>query len=142
MEKTALPTPSREEQDYAALAHGSQIFCGFLGPLILFLWKRNSRFVSFHALQAVFWQLLLAAAALVTAGLVIAFVTFGLSTQAGGDQQSAPATFFVVPIFWLFILGGSILSLVLAIVYAIKAMRGQWAEYPIVGRWAKRVVGV
>ncbi|MCI0356083.1 MAG: hypothetical protein L0099_13755, partial [Acidobacteria bacterium] len=72
----------------------------------------------------------------------IGFVTLGLSTQAGGAQQPSPAALFAVSILWLFVLGGSLVSLILAIVYALKAMRGQWAEYPLVGRWAKRVAGV
>jgi hypothetical protein len=29
----------------------------------------------------------------------------------------------------------------LAILYGIKAGRGEWAAYPIVGRWAMRLAG-
>jgi uncharacterized Tic20 family protein len=34
-----------------------------------------------------------------------------------------------------------ILNFVLAILFGIKAGRGQWAEYPLLGRWARRIVG-
>jgi uncharacterized Tic20 family protein len=142
MEITGPPPPSREEQDYAALGHALQIFCGFLGPLVIYLWKRDSRFVAFHCLQAIFWQLLLFAASLVTALLVVSFVFLGLSTQGSGVEQPSPVMFLVVPVIWLFALGGSVLTLVLAIVFAIKAMRGQWALYPLVGGWAKRAAGL
>ena len=141
MEITNQPPPSREEQDLAALAHALQIFSGFLGPLVIYLLKRNSRFVAFHALQAIFWQLLLMVAALMSALLVLGFVFMSLSSQGSGAGQPSPF-FLVLPILWLFAMGGSVMSLVLAIVYALKAMRGQWAQYPLVGGWAKRVAGV
>jgi uncharacterized Tic20 family protein len=142
MEITAPPPPTKDEQDMAALGHALQIFCGALGPLVIFLWKRNSRFVAFHCLQAIFWQLLLGAVAVVTAVMVVGFVFLTLSSQQGQVHQPTPVAFFAFPIIWLFALGGSVLTLILAIVYALKAMRGEWAEYPIVGKWARRVAGV
>ncbi|MGH9530973.1 MAG: DUF4870 domain-containing protein [Terriglobales bacterium] len=142
MEITGQPPPTRQEQDMAALGHALQIFCGVLGPLAIFLWKRNSRFVAFHCLQAIFWQLLLGAVALLTALVVVAFVFLALSTQGGSTQQPTPIVFFALPVIWLFALGGSLLTLILAIVYALKAMKGQWAQYPLVGGWAKRAAGV
>ena len=30
----------------------------WIGPLVIFLIKRSSQFVSFHALQALFWQII------------------------------------------------------------------------------------
>ena len=142
MDITGQPPPTKDEQDMAALGHALQIFCGVFGPLAIFLWKRQSRFVAFHCLQAIFWQLLLGAVAAVTAVLVVSFVLLAVSTQGSGSQQAPPAVFFVLPIIWLFALGGSVMSLVLAIVYALKAMRGEWAQYPIVGKWAKRAAGI
>jgi uncharacterized membrane protein len=32
--------------------------------------------------------------------------------------------------------------LVIAIVYGIKAGRGEWAEYPVIGRIAKRILKI
>ncbi|MGH9556510.1 MAG: DUF4870 domain-containing protein [Terriglobales bacterium] len=142
MEITGQPPPTREEQDMAALGHGLQIFCGVLGPLAIFLWKRNSRFVAFHCLQAIFWQLLLGVAALLTSLAVVAFVFLGLSSQSGSVEQPTPVIFLAFPIIWLFALGGAVLTLILAIVYALKAMKGEWAQYPLVGGWAKRAAGV
>jgi uncharacterized membrane protein len=34
------------------LAHLLQFFAGFIPPLVIYLVKRNSRFVAFHAMQA------------------------------------------------------------------------------------------
>jgi hypothetical protein len=40
------------------LAHALMISTWWIGPLIIFVIKRSSRFVSFHALQALFWQII------------------------------------------------------------------------------------
>jgi len=34
------------------------VFAWFIAPLTVYLLKRDSRFVSFHALQALFWQII------------------------------------------------------------------------------------
>ncbi len=141
MEIIVQPPPTREEQDLAALAHALQIFSSFLGPLVIYFLKPSSRFVAFHALQVIFWQLLLWVVALLSAQLVVAFVSMSLSSQAGAADQPSPV-FLAVPILLMFAMGGTLMSAVLAIVYAIKAMKGQWAQYPLVGAWAKRAVGV
>ncbi len=142
MDITGQPPPTKDEQDMAALGHALQIFCGVFGPLVIFLWKRNSRFVAFHCLQAIFWQLLLGVVALLAAMVVVGFVFLGLASQGSSTQQPPPVVFLALPIIWLFALGGSLMTLILAIVYALKAMRGEWAQYPIVGAWAKRAAGV
>jgi len=38
-------------------------------------------------------------------------------------------------------MGGFAVSMTLAIMYCLKAMRGQWAEYPAIGKWARRIAG-
>jgi uncharacterized membrane protein len=32
--------------------------------------------------------------------------------------------------------------IVFAILYAIRAGRGEWAEYPIIGRWARQILHI
>ena len=54
---TALPPPTQDERTMAFLAHLLQVFTGFIGPLIIFCVKQDSRFVKFHALQSLVWQL-------------------------------------------------------------------------------------
>ncbi len=50
------PTP--DERTTAMLAHVLTIFAGFIAPLIIYLAKRrDSRFVAFHAMQALLWHL-------------------------------------------------------------------------------------
>ena len=36
---------------------------------------------------------------------------------------------------------GWVVNLVLGIVFGIKANRGEWAAYPVIGRWAHRITG-
>ena len=58
---TAAPRPlelTQDEKAYAGLAHALMISTWWIGPLVIFLTKRSSRFVSFHALQALFWQII------------------------------------------------------------------------------------
>ena len=33
-------------------------------------------------------------------------------------------------------------TIVIAVIYSIKAGRGEWAEYPVVGGWARRVLKI
>ncbi len=48
--------------------------------------------------------------------------------------------FVLFPLFWLSAMGGWALVLVLAIVYGMKAGRGEWAGYPVLGNLARRLV--
>ena len=49
-------TLSRDELAYACLSHFLQLSTWFIGPLIVYLVKRQSRFVAFHSLQVLLWQ--------------------------------------------------------------------------------------
>jgi uncharacterized membrane protein len=48
--------PTSDETTLALLAHVLQIFTWWIGPLAIYLAKRDSKFVSFHAMQALLWQ--------------------------------------------------------------------------------------
>jgi|ERR1700676_4482507 len=45
-----------DERTLAFLAHLLMAFTGFIGPLVIFCVKQDSRFVKFHSLQALIWQ--------------------------------------------------------------------------------------
>ena len=51
-----LIEPTLDERTMAILAHMLQIVGLWIAPLIIFVIKRESRFVSFHALQALLLQ--------------------------------------------------------------------------------------
>lgn len=143
MENSSFMPPNQDERTLAMLAHLLQVFSGFLGPLIIYLVKRNqSRFVAFHALQALFWQL--AFMVLVGCGSVLIFVTlFATIASTPPPSGALPVAFLlVIGLFYLFVFGGWILTLILGILFAVKANNGEWAGYPVIGQWASRCCGL
>jgi uncharacterized membrane protein len=138
------PTPAQptlDERTMAILAHMLQIVGLWIAPLIIFLIKRESKFVSFHALQA----LLLQVCYLFLMGVGV-FFCFGaivltmISAHAAGGESSPPAFMIFMPMLWLdwMCIWGAMV--VIAIVYGVKAGRGEWAEYPYLGRLARSIL--
>jgi uncharacterized protein len=135
----ALYLPTNDEKTFALLAHVLSIFSGFIAPLVIFLIKRDSKFVSFHALQALAWHVIYMV--VFFCGMIIAFVSLfasiGFPPPQHGNQP--PLAFFgIFGIVWLFAFGGAITNIILGIVYGIKANKGEWAEYPLIGGWILR----
>lgn len=125
------------------LAHLLQLFGGFIAPLVIYLVKRDSRFVAFHAIQALIWQVVYFIVTML--GMVLWFLllfgTIALHPNSPSTKGPPVAIFMLFPLMWLFVAGGWIVTLILSVVYGIKANQGQWAMYPIIGRWARRFAG-
>jgi uncharacterized membrane protein len=137
----ALTQSTLDERTMAILAHMLQIVGLWIAPLIIFVVKRESRFVSFHALQA----LLLQVAYMFLMGLGVVFwfgavVLSMVSAHASGNSSSPPAFFIFMPMLWLDWMSIWGAMVVIAIVYGVKAGRGEWAEYPYLGRLARRIL--
>lgn len=134
---------TQDEKAFAGLAHALMISTRWIGPLIIYLTKKESRFVNFHCLQALFWQIIFTL--LYAGGMVVFFVgmfstILSLPQGKATEPPQFPAAFFLVfPLFWLITMGGFAISLTLGIVYRLKAMRGEWAGYPLIGRWVRRI---
>ena len=133
-----LPAPTPDERTMAFLAHLLQVFTGFIAPLVIYCVKQDSRFVKFHALQSLIWQLCYMV--VVFGGMIIFFVsmfaTVATATAGGHTSNEPPVAFFlVVPLIWGLAMLGWVANLVLGIMYGIKANRGEWAGYPIIGKW-------
>jgi uncharacterized membrane protein len=132
---------SQDERTMAILAHVLQVVCSWMAPLTIFLLRRNSPFVKFHALQALLLQICFVLFWM--AGVVIFMATMvATMPMSGGPSHSAPplAMMVVFPVFWLLAMGSWVVVLVLAIVYGIKAGRGEWAGYPLIGRVARHLL--
>lgn len=128
--------PSQDEKTFALLAHVLGIFSGFIAPLVLFLVKRDSKFVAFHALQSLAWHIIYFA--LFFLGVIIVFVSIFASGGFSGPQHpnQPPLAFFgIFGFVWLFAMGGALVNIILGIVYGIKAHNGEWAKYPLIGGW-------
>lgn len=134
---------TQDERTMGTLAHVLQIVGWWIAPLIIFLVKRESKFVSFHALQALFLQIvhMILWMMLMVVWFAVIFGTVFTSIHSHSNQP--PVVFFIVfPLFWLFAMGGWVTLLIIAIVYGIKAGRGEWAKYPIIGNWVARILKI
>ncbi len=117
-----------------------QILLWWIAPLAILLIKRDSKFVSFHALQALLLQAVYVLT--VIAGLVLAFGVFVLAVALapGGRGALPPEFYFLMPVLWLSWMGMGVVVLLAGIIYGVKAGRGEWAEYPYLGRIARRIL--
>jgi uncharacterized membrane protein len=144
-EQVAITEITSDEKTMATLAHVLQLVGWWIAPLIIYLVKRDSKFVAFHAMQALLWQLILLVvwfSAMIVWFFTIFFVVFSHAGKAGSPQPPSPGFFLGFAILWLSVMGVMGINLVLAIFYGVKAGRGEWAAYPIIGRWARRIVNV
>jgi uncharacterized membrane protein len=133
-----------DERTMGTLAHVLQLVGGWIAPLVIFLVKRDSRFVSFHALQALLLQALYFVLMMVVMAAFFVFVVAGIAFhQPTAQNNSLPPGFIILfPLIWLGVMGWWVFILVVAIVYGIKAARGEWAEYPLLGRLARRILRI
>jgi uncharacterized Tic20 family protein len=111
-----------------ALAVAGHVFSAsvlcWLGPLIIWLTKREtSRFVAFHALQSLLWQLVIMGILIVgwTIVGILCMVLIGI---------------FLLPIMAILHFVIAIGSVILSGIAAVKANNGEWYELPLVGQWA------
>jgi uncharacterized protein len=131
---------NQDERTLAILAHVLQVVGWWIAPLIIFVIKRDSRFVSFHALQALLLQVLymIGMGVLMVLWFSSFFLTMG--SHPGGNNAPSPAFFLLFSLIWIGFMGAWVAMLVVAIVYGIKAGRGEWAEYPLLGPLARRLL--
>jgi uncharacterized Tic20 family protein len=130
-----------DERTMATLAHALQLIGWWIAPLIIFSIRRNSRFVSFHALQALLLQIIhvIIVVLLMMLWLTTIFTTVFQQTS-GKPPEFPPALFLLFPLVWLLFMAMWVGTLTIAILYAIKAGRGEWADYPVLGKLARKIL--
>ncbi len=130
-----LYLPTNDERTFALLVYVLGVFSGFLAPLVLFLVKRDSKFVSFHALQCLALHIIYFV--LIFGGMAIFFIftIFNLGSLGSQHSQPPPIFFGFFAFVWLIAMGGWLVNVILGIVYGIKANKGEWAQFPLVGGW-------
>ena len=131
---------SQDERTMSVLAHVLQVVCAWIAPLIIFVLKRDSLFVKFHALQALILQICLGAFWII--GGAVFMVTLFASMATSTHNAPPASVFYLFPIFWLVGMSVWVVVLVIAILYAIKAGRGEWADYPVIGRLVRHVLKI
>jgi len=130
-----------DERTMATLAHALQLIGWWIAPLIIFSIRRNSRFVSFHALQALLLQIVHVIIVVVLMMLWFTTIFTTLFHQTSGQPPDfPPALFLLFPLVWLLFMAMWVGTLTIAILYAIKAGRGEWADYPVIGKWARKML--
>ncbi len=124
---------SSEERLWAMLAHLSGLLGWvttigqYLVPLIIYLvYRDRSRFVAYHAMQQLLFQLflLIGIIVLTIVGVVIGVITCGIGL------------ILLIPL----LLALGIYALVYIIWAAIEAYNGKWFRIPLVGDWTASLV--
>ncbi|MBX3113099.1 MAG: DUF4870 domain-containing protein [Fimbriimonadaceae bacterium] len=120
--------PTSEEKQLAMVSHIGPLAVslltggslGWIVPLVLYLTKKDtSKFIGFHALQSLAFQVILAISAVVLG--FAGFLTCGIT--------------------WLLLGVIAIAALVFQIIAAIRANEGQWYMLPVAGDFAKKTLG-
>jgi uncharacterized Tic20 family protein len=134
---------SSDEKIMAALVHGS-VFLMFLGPIVpVIVWasqRQKSRYVSFHALQAMGYQALIFWLWIVVMILVVicSVLLIPLSGALMRDAQDPVVPFlFQIPIM-LGIFGVMGLTFITGIVGAVFCLVGRDFRYPFLGKWLEQ----
>jgi len=140
--------PTSDEKVFAALAHASVLFSFFgpIGPTIIWILQRKkSRYVRFHALQAMgyqalsFWAFFIGVFVVVFGGVfLVAFVGAIFAQNSSADMQFVP--FIVQPIILLGMFGLWGLFFLGGIAGAVFCMANRDFRYPIIGRWLEQKV--
>lgn len=141
-----MEKPTSEEKVLAAVAHASVLFAFFgpVGPTLIWAYQRNkSKYVRFHALQAMgyqaltFWVWFIGAFVVIFAGLFVTILLGGFLTEsASADASFIP--FILQPIIFLGIFGLWGLFFIIGIIGAVLCMMDREFKYPLIGGWLKR----
>jgi len=137
--------PTSDEKVLAALAHASVIFAFFgpLGPTLIWVYQRNkSKYVRFHALQAMgyqaltFWVWFLGIFVVLFGVVVLTIVLDAVLMQ--NTTAGMPLTPFIIqPVVFLGLFGLWGLFFIVGIIGAVLCMIDREFNYPLIGRWLK-----
>jgi len=132
------PLSPGDERTWALLAHLSvllNLITGFAGPiaaLVVYLaYKDRSRYIAYHALQAMVFQLIWWFGGGLLVGLVWAAV--GILSIVLIGIVLIPVALVLTPLFLLM----PLVSIVYGIVGAVKVSQGEDFKYWLVGDWVR-----
>jgi uncharacterized Tic20 family protein len=132
-----------DEKLMAMLSHLSILFGGVILPIILWATQKDkSKFVRYHALQAIFFHIAYAVIlAFVFVALVLVFMVFGIGlgamTSKGSHHSDGGAFPAIMIILMVIFYGGIFISIFGAMAYeiylAVKSYHGSYIKIPIIG---------
>lgn len=131
--------PSSEERILALFSHLSIFMGGIVLPIIFWAINRDkSRFVRYHAMQAVFFHI---AFIVLIIALVIIMVVFSIGmgiisagTFAAGKNGSA-FIFVALFVFYALLFLAIFLFIGYGIYVGVKSYKGELTRYPVIGRF-------
>ena len=116
------PMTPADERMWSILTHIGGIFFGFVASLITFLvFKDRGPFVREHTRTALNFQLTVLVWA--AGGFVVILIGIPLSVIGVGIP--------LLILAWLVLVGMSITMVVLSVIAAVAASKGQWYRYPM-----------
>lgn len=140
-----MENPTSDEKVLAALAHASVLlsFFGPIGATIVWVIQRNkSKYVRFHALQAMGYQALTFWAWLISIFFVafgVIGVSFVITLLTSESSILPPESMFVIqPVIMLIIFGMWGLMFLIGFIGAVFCILGKDFRYPILGSWLQR----
>lgn len=133
---------TNEERMLGLFSHLSIFFGGLVIPLIFWLINKDkSKFVTFHSLQALWFQI---AYAVLIILLVIILIIGGVAFGVLLSGSEPPLVFMII----MFAVYGLIFLMLFPVVgysiyMAIKTYKGEMVKYPIIGKMVyKKVFGI
>jgi len=129
---------SSDEKLLALLCHLSSFFGGLILPVIIWATQKDkSKFVKFHSLQAIFFQIAFAVIVifLVFVFLIILFAGIGITNinQYDTTNDMPPLLIFFMILFYggVFVLVFGFLAY--SVYLAVKSYKGEWIKIPLIG---------
>jgi uncharacterized Tic20 family protein len=140
--RPAEGTLTADERSMAMLAHLLTIFATFFAPLAIYFAKRHeSRFVAFHALQALLWQGVVVASFFPPIFVFMFMTGIGIpeSSPAARNSLAPPSeVVFAVLVAWGLLMLLGLVNLACTVYMAARAHSGHWSRYPGVGALVER----
>jgi uncharacterized Tic20 family protein len=131
---------NNDERLIALFSHLSIFFGGIILPLIFWLTNKDkSKFITFHSLQTLWFHLLFIVMIIVFVIILIIVFVFGgigVSALVSGSKSGQMSMFFIVFMIAFYILLFAMIFGVYgySIYMGIKAYKGEYVMYPIVGK--------
>lgn len=131
---------SSEDKTLSMLCHLSMTIGGILLPIIVWaIKKEQSKFVRYHALQSIFFQLAISvviAVAIVVFAVLIILIGAGISTARHLDSTSGISVVMIILSFVFFgvITVAAVGGVGYSIYLAIKSYQGEKTKIPVIGK--------
>lgn len=131
---------NNDERLIALFSHLSIFFGGIILPFIFWLTNKDkSKFITFHSLQTLWFHLLFIVMIIVFVIILIIVFVFGgigVSALVSGTKSGEMSMFFIIfMIAFYFLLFAMIFGIYGYSIYmGIKAYKGEFVMYPIVGK--------